>query len=156
MHGRVNTGGRMRILFLPFVDGDWHAEWKWICKLITALKHLPMLIQARHECAKGLVANLCHNSNWVLFLLPCAEALKTSLWVGIKMCKHHGGKKCCHSVQGFLQLIKVHHLSQKTGWTCWPHSAVNGPTSRPFFRTSRHTRPSSSASSLPGQNLMYY
>lgn len=63
----------------PFVDGDRHAEWKWIWKLITAHKHLPMLIQARQECAKDLMLLICVTTqrDFFLYMLkhskPCCE-----------------------------------------------------------------------------------
>lgn len=104
--------------FFPFVDGDWHAEWKWIWKLITAHKHLPILIQARQECAKDLMLQICVTTQIDFFFYICWSTKNPAVsWH--QDVQTLGGKKCWHSVQGFLQLIKVHHLSQKTGWTCW-------------------------------------
>lgn len=114
----------------PFVDGDRHAEWKWIWKLITAHKHLPMLIQARQECAKDLMLLICVTTQIDFFYICWSTQNPAVSW-------HQdvhtlGGKKCWHSVQGFLQLIKVHHLCQRTGWTCWLHHRSEQPNIPPI------------------------
>lgn len=121
---------RQDYFIFPFVDGDRHAEWKWIWKLITAHKHLPMLIQARQECAKDLMLLICVTTQRDFFYICWSTQNPAVSW-------HQdvhtlGGKKCWHSVQGFLQLIKVHHLCQRTGWTCWLQHRSEQPNIPPI------------------------
>lgn len=83
-------------------------------------------------CRGFNVANLCHNSNWFFFYIYICWSTKHPAVSWHQDVQTLGGKKCWHSVQGFLQLIKVHHLCQKTGWTCWLQHRSEQPNIPPI------------------------